>query len=120
MVLDPALSDFTGVELSRLDRMIKETFGEKLFSPGDMTGPGETLNQAVRKNVWPLSLLGGGSFSCCCSHESAIKYRKSQGVEDGGGIEKVLPPGPVLEYDHAVYFHQKVKKGRYRCAEQDQ
>ncbi|MGI6615724.1 MAG: Ca2+-dependent phosphoinositide-specific phospholipase C [Dethiobacteria bacterium] len=54
MFLDPALHDFTSEELSRLDGMIKDTFGEKLFSPGDLVLPGETLNGAVRERGWPL------------------------------------------------------------------
>ncbi|HOA36179.1 MAG TPA: Ca2+-dependent phosphoinositide-specific phospholipase C [Bacillota bacterium] len=53
MFLDPALSDFTQLELSRLDGLIKETFGDKLFAPGDIAIPGYSLNQAVRENGWP-------------------------------------------------------------------
>lgn len=54
MFLDPALSDFGEKELSALDDLIRETLGSKLFTPGDITAPGETLNQAVREKGWPL------------------------------------------------------------------
>lgn len=60
MMLDPALSDFTEVELSMLDRAIKEVFGEKLFSPKEVIGSYADLNQAVTESGWPLlnDLLG--------------------------------------------------------------
>jgi len=60
LFLDPALSDFTARELSLLDDLIKNTFGDKLFSPGDIIMPGQTLNEAVRRQGWPplKELLG--------------------------------------------------------------
>lgn len=60
MFLDPASCDFTEKELSLLDGLIKERFGSKLFTPGEMVSPGETLNQAVLEKGWPRlsNLLG--------------------------------------------------------------
>jgi hypothetical protein len=60
MMLDPALSDITEVELSLLDQTITQAFGEKLFSPGDIIGSYDTLNQAISEKGWPLlnDLLG--------------------------------------------------------------
>lgn len=53
LFLDPALKDFTETELAQLNQLLKKTFGEKLFSPGDIAVPGKTLNQAVKENGWP-------------------------------------------------------------------
>jgi len=60
MILDPALSDFTGAELIELDDLIKEEFGDQLFTPADMIGSHDSLRQAVTKDGWPLlnDLLG--------------------------------------------------------------
>lgn len=54
MILDPALSDFTAVELAALDRLIRDTFGKKLFTPGEISGSHGSLNEAVTEDGWPF------------------------------------------------------------------
>jgi hypothetical protein len=95
MFLEPGLRKMGGPELDRLDALLRQELGSRLFTPDDLRGSDATLPDALRQRGWPpVGFLRGRVMVIL--HEDETYRRPYVAVHpalDGRAMFTCAPPG---------------------------
>jgi hypothetical protein len=95
MFLEPGLRKMGGPELDRLDALLRQELGSRLFTPDDVRGGAPTLPEALRLRGWPtVGSLRGRVMAILHEDETyRVPYVAGHPALEGRAMFTCAPPG---------------------------
>jgi hypothetical protein len=95
MFLEPGLRKMGGPELDRLDALLRQELGSRLFTPDEVRGSAPTLPDALRLRGWPtVGTLRGKVMVILHEDETyRLPYVAEHPALDGRAMFTCAPPG---------------------------